>query len=363
MKRLVQFFLILLGFACASTNKYTVTNVHDLALYPSNSYLYALPSTRLALKIKTVCHHTVPGPYCDYAEQYLGIEGAPRLSFTDWEILDVDLKGLISPDPDYYYTLEYTSTLDIQAQLEELREKKWILGPDEFQPVIQTYVYSEDNTEPIHFTDLTVKDLTASGTKTRSEARKNAKIPVDMPVIRQEESGKSVQAKAKDAADFIIKIRKRRFKLLAGQYDVYPEGEALEISVRELNKLEEEYLSLFTGRTYSDTLVKTFYYIPQAGNEIERYIICRFSEETGLLDASSTSGKPVVIDIKDLKSTTALKQIRIPSSGTSFENRILYRIPEQVSVRIIFGSSTLLEAEIPVYQYGAFVPLPIVSPR
>jgi hypothetical protein len=47
---------------------------------------------------------------------------------------------------------------------------------------------------------------------------------------------KTLEEKAQEAALFIFKIRKRRFKLLAGQYDVFPEEQALATSVREIKQ-------------------------------------------------------------------------------------------------------------------------------
>ena len=179
---------------------------------------------------------------------------------------------------------------------------------------------------------------------------------MDLPVIKQKEAVKSVNEKARDAADFIIKIRKRRFKLLAGQYDVYPEGTALETSIRELNELEKEYLSLFIDKVYTDTIANTYFYIPQAGQNLERNVFCRFSDETGFYDATSASGRPLVLELKSLQFTEGLKQLQLPHNGSSYENMLLYRIPDKASVRIFYGSSVLLDAEVKIYQYGSFVP-------
>jgi hypothetical protein len=54
---------------------------------------------------------------------------------------------------------------------------------------------------------------------------------------------KSLEEKAEEAAAFIYKLRKRRFKLLVGQEQPVPDGNALDISIRELDELEKEYLS------------------------------------------------------------------------------------------------------------------------
>ena len=84
-----------------------------------------------------------------------------------------------------------------------------------------------------------------------------------------------MEDKAREAAAFIYKIRKRRFKLISGQYDTHPESTALETAVRELNELEDNYLALFIGRYTTDTLTHRYQYIPTSGSTPERAIICR----------------------------------------------------------------------------------------
>lgn len=357
MKKIFPICLILIAISCSTSKNILVTNIHDLSEYPANSYIYALPYTRLAVTVTAIRHTTIPGPYSNYANQMLGIDGAKMLSETSWELLKIDLEDIVEPDPDYYYSLQFNDESDLKGSLPELSNYGLIMSPANFTPLIQFENGEEDIPEPIHFKDLSIKKFPSNFSYKKETEKKKEVVPIDLSIIKEKEEVKAESVKAKDAAEFIIKIRKRRFKLIAGQYEVYPEGEALATSVRELNRLEDEYLSLFIGRTYSDTIVHTYYYSPEIGNEIERYAFTRFSDETGFQDASNIGGKPLVLDIKDLQSTQALKQVRIPSSGPSFENVLLYRIPDKALIKIFYGSTTILEAELKIYQYGAIVPI------
>ena len=63
----------------------------------------------------------------------------------------------------------------------------------------------------------------------------------------------------------LMKIRTTRFNLLNGElFDqldspvVFPEGTAIEVIMRELNLLEQDYQSLFTGR--SQTTRETYHF-------------------------------------------------------------------------------------------------------
>jgi hypothetical protein len=356
MKKTILFALLISLLACSVQEKIIVTNVHDLASYPPDTYLYALPRTRLAFTIQAVRHTTIPGPYAEYSKKYLGIEGVPRLSFTSWEITGIEMKEMQEPDPDYYYALQTRKASATEDILEKLYHNGHILNTCDFLSMQQ---FSDNHSEgpgTIYFTDRSVKHFyrTDSLRPKRDLQKKNT--PVDLPVSKLQKPNSSEQVKAEEAANFIIKTRKRRFKLLSGQYTVFPEGQALETSIRELNRLEEEYLSLFIGKTYSDTSMLTCYFIPGFGQEIERKELCRFSEKTGFLDAANNAGIPVQVDIRNLKYTASLKEVQLPGTGNVHKNAILYRVPDKASVRIIYGSSTVLDAEVKVYQYGAVVP-------
>ncbi len=359
MKRIRSFGIIGLLIACSSPGKIIVTNIHDLASHQPESYIYSIPRTRLALSVTAIRHHTVPGPYSEFAEELLGITGAPTLSKTEWEITYVDIKPLNEPDPEYYYSIRSDNSEFVTDKLLELSSVGLVLKPDEFNPFLNFSASYDDLPEPVHFTDLSVKRNIEEISSNQGNNKKNVFVPVDLPVVRQKEKIKTEEQKAREAANFIIKIRKRQFKLLAGQYEVFPEGQALETSVRELNALEDEYLSLFIGKTYSDTITRTYFYIPQSGQEIERNVFCRFSDETGFYEATSASGRPLVLELKNMDFTDGLKHLQLPHAGPSYENMILFRVPDNASVKIFYGSTTILEAEMKIWQYGSFVPYEI----
>ena len=58
---------------------------------------------------------------------------------------------------------------------------------------------------------------------------------------------KSPEQKAREAADFISKIKEDRFNLLTGYQEVSYNQETLEYMDTQLKLLEKEYMKLFTG--------------------------------------------------------------------------------------------------------------------
>ena len=357
MKRLYRLIIIILLSGCSSMGKISVTNVHDLAAFQENSYIYALPRTRVTVGIVALRHQVIPGPYNAYAEKFLGIKGASSISTASWELKETYLNTSREPDPDQYYSLEADNPSSDINHLMKFTDSGLIIDNQELTPFIHSRSYFDDRPEPLHFTDMSVKRnrIETAEKKTKGVTE----VTVDMPVTKSAPGLKTTEKKAEEAANFIIKIRKRRFKLLAGQYEVFPEGTALETSVRELDELEKEYLSLFIGKVYTDTVERVFQYTPQPGQSLERNVICRFSDETGIQDAMSLSGMPIVLELKNMEFTVALRDVQNPYSGPTYENIIYYRIPEKAYSRIFYGSTILLESEIEVLQYGVLIPFNI----
>lgn len=353
MKKINILIVTLIFSACSPVGKVSITNIHDLAAFQENSYIYALPRTRIRIGIVALSHHTVPGPYYAYAEKYLGIKGTSAVSKTEWEIKEIFLDTFRESDPDHYYSIQTDNPTTAITSLMKFTEAGLIIDQKEITPFFLERSNTEDTPEPVHFTDLSVKRNIVTGTE---NTKKGSAVPADLPVTKSKPGVKTLEQKAEEAANFIIKIRKRRFKLLAGQYEVYPEGVALETSVRELDELEEEYLSLFIGKVYTDTIQRIFFYAPQAGQILERYVICRFSDETGIQDAVSLTGIPLVLELKNMQFTASLKDVQNPFIGPTFENIIYYRIPDKAYARIFYGSKNLVESEIEIFQYGVLIP-------
>ncbi|MBN1950912.1 MAG: DUF4831 family protein [Bacteroidales bacterium] len=358
MKKIIYLIIPFLLVACSSAEKTVVTNIQDLTQYPEGSSLYALPRTRIAVSLEAVSMRTLPGPYCEFAEEFLGIEGAPQEESIKWEISGAKVGVILEPDPEYYYCIASEDGNQLMDQLSKLRDEGYVMMPADLASIGDESVSATALTPNVHYTDLSVKPYLDDDEEATSKKTK-ARVPVDLPVIRAGDAGDSKREKAFEAASFIIKIRKRRFKLLAGQYEVVPEGKALEVSVRELNRLEEEYLSLFVGKTYTDTTSRNFYFTPGSNPDIERKELCRFSEKNGFEKGEGNGGRPVVLDMRELNYTSAFRQIMLPYHNPGYENTLLYRIPEKASIRILEGSAVIFKGEVPVYQYGVVVPLGI----
>lgn len=355
MKKCNGLLLIVLLSSCNPAAKISVTNVNDTGHLINNTCMYALPLSAFAITVVAQQESFVPGPYHMYARKYLGITDAVSVPFDRWSLTDATLTGYLEADPDFLFGVTGAKNSSYLQVIRDLSADSLLLLPENF---VSRQVFAnkyEPLHEPLNFTDLSVKrnfdaekGMQISGVLPDSSffmtpASKDKKAP----------ELKTTEQKAEEAANFILKIRKRRFKLISGQYDFMPDGEALGRAVEELNRTELEYLSLFTGKKSTAFHTRTFHYVPEAVPENGRTILFRFSGKEGFLEAGENEGKPVMIVIQDMNKIKGLDSPALNPGGLN--NYLIYRIPDQAWIRILFGEQLLLETRQPVYQFGALV--------
>ena len=162
---------------------------------------------------------------------------------------------------------------------------------------------------------------------------------------------KSLEQKAAETANTILDLRRQRLQIVTGDTDATYSGEAMGAAIEELTRLEQEYMTLFTGYSDYQTQKMRFDVIPEAGRENQMYIAFRISDKSGLVPADDMSGKPVVMEIVP----QAIAQTELRNSAS---NVIHYRIPAICTVKLKNGADLLLQSRIPVYQLGQESSLP-----
>ncbi|MBN1414764.1 MAG: DUF4831 family protein [Bacteroidales bacterium] len=355
MKKFLFLFPLVLLSTCSPFTKISITNVNNVGSTGPSSCLYALPLSCVAVTVVARQESFVPGPYYMYAGKYLGITDVVTKPHEKWTLMSASVSHYTETDPDFLFSVNSTGRSSYLKIIGELHKDSLILLPGNFT---NRRVFENKYTlptEPLIFKDLSVKrNFEADKDIIVSDILPDSSYP--QPHVSKGKADpviKTTEQKAEEAANFIIKIRKRRFKLISGQYDYMPDGEALGRAVDELNNIEAEYISLFIGKRSSSTLTRTFYYIPESNTDIARTILFRFSTTEGFMEAGENGGKPVLADIKDLNKTSGFGTLVINPKGSG--NQLFYRIPDQAFMRILYGEQVLYEARFPVYQFGSLV--------
>jgi len=353
--------LVLIAFSCKTTSETKVSKIDSLTTQPENGIIYALPKTTLRFTVEASRTDIIPGPYYEYAEKYLGMDDVPEEEYSEWKISNIIIDSYTEIDPEQFYVLEPEGKMNVNMQ--KLIESGSILPvnlrakhqfPNDF------YGFNDPGKEVV-FTDLSVKKYIGEEKVTYYKRVQRDSLFAKVPVVKTQSVTKTFEDKAEEAANFIFMIREKRFELLTGMADFYPEGKSLEAAINELNSLESEYLSLFIGKRFSSTYRATFEFSPEKKDLNQPHILFRYSDERGVLPPNDLRGRPVIVEMEKLNHTQNLDFLLNNPVNPEEEkniNKLFYRIPDQALVQVIDGNQLLAKRKLTIEQFGAVVKIP-----
>ncbi|MBP5566150.1 MAG: DUF4831 family protein [Bacteroidales bacterium] len=310
------------------------------------SVSYSMPQTVLVFKVDAQREHFFAGPYARYAQKYLGItaEMYDRVSYT---VTSVSMVPAVEADQSQRFT--YVVNPQSQPVFLQLTSQGLVSGP--------TGAYTADKgwKYPVgKGTGFSDKGIPANLTERTSTLYEADNHTVRQQVIVE----KSTEVKAKEVADKIFEIRENKYKILVGDTDATYSGEAMKATIDALNKLEQDYMTLFTGYSEYGSQSASFEVIPTAKNN-QTYVAFRLSDEEGLVTADNVSGKPYFVQLTVEEVT--------PAPSVDNKNKpaqvINYRIPAVCGVRLSDGINTLLQTRVPIYQLGIVAAYPIYKTK
>jgi hypothetical protein len=313
--------------------------------YYEEGVVYSLPRNGLKIIVDVEKSTFIPGPYAAYAKKYLGIANVDNNKKSTWQIKAVRAEMFSEPDPDAVFetndsivgAVSLLSTGIIKGINVEGDDSEVVLNG--IETFISGAVYDQV------FTDLSSDNF--------------YELLVDPQTGAEDFNIKSTEVKAREAADYIMRLRQKRAYTILAPSDVVPEdGVAFKVLVEEIKRIEQEYVALFAGKTFINKHQMCFHFIPEGGN-VKNEVLFRFSESAGIVPVSNVSGKPVLINItKDAESSrkaAVLKESNNPNSG---ESGLFYRFPVNASIEITDGIITFFKGRTTFSQMGAIAPFP-----
>ncbi len=167
---------------------------------------------------------------------------------------------------------------------------------------------------------------------------------------RMSTSEKSVEAAAREAAETIFKMRKARMEMITGEQGEGVFGGGLESALREIERLESDYLELFYGRRV--VKYETYTYILPVSAENRSMTLARFSADSGVVAVDDLAGDVIFLNIVP-------SQMEYPASEE--KGSVAIRYANNAEVSLCLGNSVLCSRVMPVYEFGETVM--IVKPR
>ncbi|WP_010417663.1 DUF4831 family protein [Anaerophaga thermohalophila] len=331
----ILYLIFLVAFASCNAQK----NVSEVNVIPAQKPLqqdgifYHLPVT--VVNIEVTAKRTIEkrGPYYRYSQRFLNLNDIITEDRTSWEITEASIYTSGAPDADRVFRIMSEGTPSGAAVN---------LTPD---GILTGLNLNETSTGTVH------QNLQIETTKQPEDISFD-----DVPFTEEQLIKTSSAATAEEVAAEIYRLREARRRLLESDMQTLPpDNGAYERILEGINKLEEQYLSLFKGKKETTFVTKTFTFIPDASMPAEQ-VLFRFSEQKGFTDNLDMAGTPVYIEIK---SETGVEKGRLqPREDKTERSGLIYCKPAKVNVKVIDRTVLLNEAEVLVAQFGTLHRLP-----
>lgn len=310
---------------------------------------YSLPKVTYVLKVHMECTKQIPGPYRQYAEKELGMK--PQIMFLKekWQIKSINIQPQYVPDEKALYAV--TASGDYNPVMLSL-------SPEGFLAGIAAGPVGQYKTEKIPdyrpFAMNTEREVDMTGLKTYNPLKE----VLDTNYIYQEIDGvmkkiwdpiikyeaKTQQDMVSEAVKEIFRIRTERTKLLASENEV-PDGKSLEVILKEFDRMEKDYLSLFMGREVTATEERIFSCTPEKAGEFT--VAFRFSESEGIVDKKNVSAVAYGIQVEN-----AVVAGEGPVMTEQPQTVIYYREPAVADVKLMKVNEELQRFRSVVPQLG-----------
>ncbi|MBP5390965.1 MAG: DUF4831 family protein [Bacteroidales bacterium] len=320
---------------------------------PAGTVIYSLPQTSVRVTVTVSLSKFTAGPYAAYSEKYLGTS-ADRSSKNSCTIEEVELTPLVEADQSLCVALNIGNSKNASANFLNFCTQGLIVAPG----------YFTAETAPARFPSPVqpsfsegVANLTTQTTQLYKSVTNEDGEVEKVAVPQTQTVAKSLEKKAEETAQLIFRLREKKIDILTGDTDANYSGAALGSAVEKMTLLENEYTSLFTGKTTVAKQTASFEVVPKAKNAKQSYVVFRISDSQGLLPPDNMSGRPVYLEltVTDGKIAPEVSAEEIAAS----KGKVAYRMPLVVTARLLDGQTVIGQTRIPVYQFGRLAYFPL----
>ena len=290
--------------------------------------VYYMPKTELVVRLDYEIVEQTPGVFYQYAKRYLGAEEVITEASTQYNLLQVSSCTEAKADLERAYKV--TAQKGLKNQSLTLTEDGRLLG------------YNIGGG---------IEDSPLSPADSSPHLEEQAKL---MPLLEEQFMAGSVAKMAEGAAKQIYRLRETRLNLLAGDMEHVPaDGMAMQLVLDEINKQEQALVELFVGTRVVKHGSHTLRYLPE--ESVEKEVICRLSQHTGIVDKNDLSGEPIYLTVEATKQ--ALRMQMMEEGKVPTLSQLYYNLPGNAVIRIEHKGKVMNESEFPVAQWGVAIPL------
>jgi len=355
--------LTILFTACSS---YHVIHVDkDTEAPKTDGFYYSLPRSVLTFDITVTRIDRIAGPYAKYAAKYLGIKDPVLQNKTSYELSDISINTYSEPDPEHYYfvNLKNYKASKSKSMMIALSESGLIQDlNDNSDKKVEQDKKESSNRKKIDYSE-TFKYFADANLVERVdtiiEQISMDTITVERRTLKRRMVEKSMEQKAKDAADFLMKIKEQRLDIITGAQEVAYSEATVKFMSDELQRMEKEYMMMFVGITETEVLHFRYYYLPQSNLYTASIPLFKFSKLKGIVNEDAPNGEMVYVHIDRARNTENLEGFVANNNNDSdAKHGFYYRIPEYAKFTIKQGNQLKAEASFLIAQFGVVTSLP-----
>ena len=176
-----------------------------------------------------------------------------------------------------------------------------------------------------------------------------------LPLNRTSATAQTTEEQAAATADMIFSLRKHRLDLITGEAGENVFGAGLKAALDEIARMEKECLDMFYG---SKTIAEqTHIFNIAIAPDKNEYLVCRFSDKAGVVEADDLSGSPIVLKVETEKHK---EYPQLQPLGPKDKVSAEYIIVPQSKCSLIIGAELKGEVEFASPLYGkSVVALPL----
>ena len=315
--------------------KVNVVKASELNNATVNVVPYFLPKTVIRVDVEIEKEINKVGPFYRYSEKFLNLTDVITENTVNYSIKSIKMSVVGKPDFDRSYLVQMEG--DGVAQNLNLTPQGILCGIN-----LTENKFSEENTDMEYDKEqLGIDDVNFDG----------------VPMLEKLLVKTSTASMAEEAANYIYKIRKRKMKILASDFEnLPPDGVAYQIVDKELDVLEQQFVELFSGKKVTQTMIRTIEYTPYLQGS-DQNVLFRFSDKGGILDSKDLSGTPFYIEITN-HNEPVFPDNELEKSDMVKSKGLFYCLPAMVTAKIIDRNITILEKELRIAQFGQILSLP-----
>lgn len=348
-----------LFFISCNKKTLTVTPI-EKSKYTGQELVYSLPRNVIHVKVDVTKTSYIPGPYASFAKKFLGISNAIQEKSDQYAITGIEISKTTETDPNALF-VAFDKKRSIINYF-DVATSGLILPIDNFKQTILTAKNIDGKPQPeTVFTDLTSTAFIGEEQSVYySKVAKDSSF-VRVPIQKKMIVERNMEEKAKEAAEFIFSLRKKRTEFFINDVETPFDGAAIKAIFDEIDHLEESYLTLFIGKTMSETKTEYFSFTPSKP-EGETTILFRYSASKGIVGANDFSGNPVLLEIKPEAVPESHKTIASAIELIEEKKKneyIYYRIPLSTTISITDGKKEFISQREFIYQYGTQCMIPL----